>query len=249
MWDMLNAFRKKKTEKGQRNEDLPENHEGLPDSDKPYGLCPRCNKQSSFDIIGCLPATFESSVLLKHDGTRDRLFYDRVVSMACRNCEQPTIVIEEQYINDKPSRDGISSGTVNWRGFFWWPFFNMSLDKSLPIRIQEIIREAKINYSTQCYRSSAVMSRRALEAIASEKGEAKGNLFQKINNLRNNGVLDKNLGEWATEIRLIGNSGAHYDPINDVSKDDANQIILFIEELVKYLYVMPAEIQKRRAKK
>jgi hypothetical protein len=245
---MMDFFRRKKTEKGQRNEDLPEKHDGFPDSDKPYGLCPRCNKQSSFDAIGGLPATFEPGVVYKHGGTQDRLFYDRVVSLVCRNCLQPTIVIEEQYINDKLSRDGISTGTINWRGFFWWPFFNMKLDESLSEEIQQVLREAKINFSTQCYRSSAVMSRRALEAIASEKGEVTGNLFQKIKNLTNNGVLDKNLGEWATEIRLIGNSGAHHDPIDDVNKEDANQILLFIEELIKYLYIMPAEIQKRRAK-
>jgi len=60
------------------------------------------------------------------------------------------------------------------------------------------------------------------------------------------GILDKNLGDWATEIRLIGNSGAHFYPIKDVDKHDAEQIILFIEELIKYVYVMPSEIAKRR---
>jgi Domain of unknown function (DUF4145) len=246
---MLNFFRNKKTEKGQRNEDLPESNEEFPDSDKPYGLCPRCNKQSSFDILGSLPATFDSGIIVHQNGTNSRDFYDRVTSFQCRNCQQPVIVLEEQFINDKPRREGMTGGTINWRGFFWWPFFSLKMNEVIPIEIQEILKEAKITYSTECYRSSAVMSRRTLEAIATDKGENKGVLAKRIQNLIDKGILDKNLGEWATEIRLIGNSGAHYDPINEVNKADANQIILFIEELIKYLYIMPSEIEKRRQKK
>jgi len=39
-------FFKDKTRKGKRGEDLPELHEGLPDSHRPSGLCPPCGKQS-----------------------------------------------------------------------------------------------------------------------------------------------------------------------------------------------------------
>lgn len=64
--------------------------------------------------------------------------------------------------------------------------------------------------------------------------------------MRSSGKLDNNLVDWATEIRLIGNEGAHFDPIKDVEEHDANQIIMFIEELIKYVYILPAEIDKRR---
>ena len=90
------------------------------------------------------------------------------------------------------------------------------------------------------------MSRRTLEAITVDKGESEGVLAKRIKNLISKGILDKNLGDWATEVRLIGNSGAHFDPITDVEKEDANQIILFIEELIKYIYVMQAEIARRK---
>ena len=246
---MMNFFNRKNTEKGQRKEDLPEQNDGFPDSEKPYGLCPRCNKQSSFDSLGNLPATFSSAIRVSQYIENQRVFYDRVTALECRNCNQPVIVIEEEYAGGKPVKDGNSSGSVSWKGFFWWPFSNIKLSQDVPEKIQKILQEAIITYSTQCYRASAVMSRRALEAITVDKGESNGVLSKRIKNLKNNGILDKNLGDWATEIRLIGNTGAHFDPIDDVDKEDANQIILFIEELVKYIYVMPAEIAKRRNKK
>jgi hypothetical protein len=245
---MFSLFSSKKTVKGQRNEDLPENNNGLPDSTMPYGLCPRCNKQSSFEILGSLPATFDSGYMISADGKKSKPFFDRVTSLECRNCNQPVIVIEEEFIGDVPRREKHSGGQITWKGLFWWPFSDMNISSEIPLDISKILLEAKIAYSVQCYRASAVMSRRTLEAITVEKGEANGILAKRIENLKAKGILDKNLTDWSTEIRLIGNTGAHFDPISDVAKTDANQIILFIEELIKYVYIMPAEIAKRRKK-
>jgi hypothetical protein len=245
---MFNFFSDKKTVKGQRNEDLPENNNGLPDSTMPYGLCPRCNKQSSFEILGSLPATYESGFMISPDGKRSKPFFDQVTSLECRNCNQPIIVIEEKFVGGIPAREKLSSGSVTWKGLFWWPFSNMNISNEIPLDISKILLEAKITYSAQCYRASAVMSRRTLEAITVEKGEVNGRLAERIENLKAKGILDKNLADWSTEIRLIGNTGAHFDPISDVAKEDAKQIILFIEELIKYVYIMPAEIAKRRNK-
>jgi len=235
-----------KTKKGQREEELPQDHDGFPDSNTPYGLCPRCNKQSSFDILGSLPATFDSGYIVSQNGPNRRTLIDQVTSLECRNCHQPVIVIEQEYVGDTPSNKKHSLGQINYRGLFWWPFQGMELSSDIPDIIQKILQEAKISYSAQCYRASAVMSRRTLEAITVDKGESEGVLAKRIKNLISKGILDKNLGDWATEIRLIGNYGAHFDPIKDVEKEDANQIILFIEELIKYAYVMPAEIARRR---
>ncbi len=237
-----------KNKKGQREEELPQDHDGLPDSNTPYGLCPRCNKQSSFDILGNLPATFASGFITGPSGQNSRPLIDRVTSMECRNCHQPVIVIEQEFVDDTPSNKNHSGGYINYRGLFWWPFQGMELSSDVSEVIQKILQEAKITFSAQCYRASAVMSRRTLEAITVDKGESDGVLAKRIQNLISKGILDKNLGDWATEIRLIGNTGAHFDPINDVEKEDANQIILFIEELIKYLYFMPAEIARRRKK-
>lgn len=245
---MMNLFGSKKTIKGSRNEELPEQNDGFPDSNKPYGLCPRCNKQSSFESLGSLPATFDTTVIISSDGNHRRDYYDRVTSLLCRNCNQPVIVLEEQLIGDKPVRDGISSGSISWQGFFWWPFPDIKCSIEVPEIIQKIMIEARVTYAAQCYRSSAVMARRALEAITVDKGETEGKLFQRIKNLVTDGKIDKNLGEWATEIRLIGNSGAHYDPGDDVEKEDANQILMFIDQLINFVYILPSAISKRRNK-
>jgi hypothetical protein len=48
--------------KGKSGEPLPEANDGPPDSHRPSGLCPRCDKQSSFEATGHLPITFDGGM-------------------------------------------------------------------------------------------------------------------------------------------------------------------------------------------
>jgi Domain of unknown function (DUF4145) len=58
------------------------------------------------------------------------------------------------------------------------------------------------------------MARRTLEAIAAEKGEVKGVLAERLKNLAASGVLVPRLADWAKEVRLVGNAGVHFDPMD-----------------------------------
>jgi hypothetical protein len=58
-------FRGKKYSVGKTGEKLREKHEGLPDSTLPHGLCPRCQKQSSFEVGTPQPLTFEPERFLR----------------------------------------------------------------------------------------------------------------------------------------------------------------------------------------
>ena len=90
------------------------------------------------------------------------------------------------------------------------------------------------------------MARRTLEAITVDKGETTGILADRLKNLAAKGALVQTLADWAKEVRLVGNLGAHFDPIKNVSKDDAEQLVTFVRELLKYLYELPAELKRRR---
>jgi hypothetical protein len=236
----------KKQSKGSRKEPLPEPHEGLPDTDTPYGICPRCQKQSSFQLIGTLPATFDGGYIQEKYGQDTPTLIDRVASLVCRNCNQPVIVVEEEWVGDFRKVDGAGSGPVHYKGIFWWPVLGMSLSKDVPILIAGAYSESLQAFQANCFRASAVMARRTLEAISEDLGQRAGPLYQRIENLTKAGKLHSSLSEWAHEIRLIGNAGAHFDPITDVPKEDAEQILKFLAELVKFIYELPAGIKKKR---
>lgn len=92
------------------------------------------------------------------------------------------------------------------------------------------------------------MARCALEGIVVDQGEAKGPLVQRLRNLVAKGVLLPTLADWSKEVRLLGNDAVH-DLAVDVSMEDASQLVEFIRELAKYLYVLPHDLQKRLGKK
>ncbi len=241
-------FGGKKRSLGRTGEKLPEKHEGLPDSTLPQGFCPRCEKQSSFDLIGSQPITFDpDSYFAERDGTRIPVHLDRASALYCRNCRQGIVVVEEQHVAGRSWRETRSGGgEITWRGIHWWPGAGAQVSADVPADIAEAFGEAARALQAECPRASASMARRTLEAITVEKGETTGVLADRLKNLTMKGVLVPALAEWAKKVRLVGNVGAHFDPLNCVSKRDAEQLISFVRELLKYLYELPAELARRR---
>lgn len=235
-------------EKGKRGEKLPQKHEGLPDSFRPYGLCPRCNKQSSFEITGSQPVTFDSLLIVHDTGETEPLVIDQATVFICRNCKQGTLVIEEEWVGESPKKSSKGGGPITYRGIHWWPLPDSNISEDVPSSISEVFAEASHCLYSNCPRASVVMSRRTLEAITQDKGELNGTLAERLNALSQRNILHPTLSEWAKEIRMIGNLGAHYDPINTVSMEDAKDLLAFVRELLKYLYELPAELSRRRKK-
>ncbi|MBI2883455.1 MAG: DUF4145 domain-containing protein [Candidatus Methylomirabilis oxyfera] len=241
-------FDRKKTT-GKRGEPLPYNHDGPPDSARPSGLYPRCEKQSSFDYVQSLPLTFDGGCIIGRGEPNIPTFHERATVLICRNCYQGVAVLEEQWTGEHRSIERQGGGTISWKGFHWWPLVGASLHKAIPPSISSALNEVVLALSANCPRAAAVMARRTLEAIATDKGEGNGTLAQRLSNLSTKGFLHVTLADWAKEVRLIGNVGAHFDPISDISLDDARQLIDFIRELTKFLYVLPYELNERRTAK
>jgi hypothetical protein len=243
--------RAKKRSLGKQGEKLPEKRDGLPESGLPHGLCPRCQKQSSFDVGPPQAVTFDPDVVLvEHSGSRSPLAVDQVSVLYCRNCKQGIVVVEEQCVADRSWREEAEAkkggGAVTWRGIHWWPGADVEVSSDVPAQIAAVFQEAVRAAHADCPRASAVMARRTLEAITVEKGEATGTLADRLRRLASNGALVSTLADWAKEVRLVGNAGAHFDPIDTVSKKDAKELLVFVRELLRYLYELPAELVRRR---
>ena len=242
-------FRGTKRSIGKIGEKLPEENEGLPDSSLPHGLCPRCRKQSSFEVTEPAPVTFDPDMQLVPRGGAGRPeSVDQVCILYCRNCRQGIVVVEEQCLNGHSWREAKGmGGAISWRGFHWWPSPDAAVSGDVPSDISEVFQEAVRALHADCPRASAVMARRTLEAITVDKGETQGVLADRLRNLASRGVLLPTLADWAKEVRLVGNVGAHFDPINKVSKRDAEQLTAFVRELLKYLYELPAELNRLKS--
>src|SRR5262249_17307378 len=136
------SSRGKKKRTGPRDEVLPEQNDGLPDSERPSGLCPRCGKQSSFENLGSLPLTFDyKSYFQDGSGEVSQKRTARVTPLTCRHGRQGVAVVEEQGVGNKPAKH-LAGGDVSHRGIHWWPLPDVQSSPDIPAEIAAVFAEA-----------------------------------------------------------------------------------------------------------
>jgi hypothetical protein len=211
------------------------NPDTLPDSSDPTGPCPRCGRTSNFSYNGAYATKIDAVP------GAGQLVTEQVVVMTCMGCQEGTTVVEER-------EDG---GT--YRGVHWWPPPGaFSLDPAVPKTIRSAYDGGMHCLGAHCPRAAAVMFRRVLEAMVNDKGSAAAqtaadkNLAQGLKVMADEHVLQPALAEWATEIRVVGNVGAHLDPIKDVALDEARELARLTRQLLEYLYELPARVARNR---
>jgi hypothetical protein len=118
----------------------------------------------------------------------------------------------------------------------------------LPPAVQKAFVQAENNYPVDGHEESAgLMYRRSLElALGAKYPDLKGSLAENIKKLVSDGVLTSDLGQWATEVRLVGNDAAHAE---EVTKGDLEMMRGLAEAVLEYVWTLPTQVQQRRASK
>ena len=88
------------------------------------------------------------------------------------------------------------------------------------------------------------MCRKCIETMCTTLGANGRNLNDKLNNLYEAKKTDSRLLEWAQEIRLVGNFGAHEDDI--VTRRDARDTLDFTEYTLTYVFILTSRFDKYR---
>ncbi|GAC1040864.1 DUF4145 domain-containing protein [Rhizobium sp. No.120] len=116
----------------------------------------------------------------------------------------------------------------------------------LPDDVLKAFQQAETNFDLENHEeAAATMYRRALErALKFSHPALTGTLAAKIKTLVSNGELPRSLGDWADEIRLIGNDGAHDD---GVTREELKAARMFCDSFLRYLITLPTEVASRRA--
>jgi hypothetical protein len=183
--------------------------------------CPRCKVQTQFT---------------------NRVTYGYYQLWGCSVCGQ--IVY---YITNTGNAELVTAASIQDR----YPKIIPGLDKAIPQKITKDMIEAYICFDNKCFKASLTMMRRALQNAVRDKGAKGKTLYDEINNLADKHIITPDLKDWAHEIRELGKIGAHPDDdgLDEVTEKDAEDMLKFAEEFLKYTYVMPAQVMERRTKK
>lgn len=138
----------------------------------------------------------------------------------CNGCQQPVLVLNRgDRIYPKP----LPSPT----------------DPHVPENLASDLNEAKMCFAVNCYRACAAMARRCIQNACMAKGTKSNDLVAQIQELKQAGIITKDIEEWATVVRWVGNDAAHpgEDP---VTKKDAEDCLKLAEQFLHVIFVTPA---------
>lgn len=229
-----------------------------PDSTDPSGPCPRCGVVSNFTVAGQIGVTFNDHLFVETRGSgRERIPTELASLLECLGCHQRIVVVEEECLDGTPRRLGGTSGHITWRGIHWWPPPAAALlNSSVPSELREAYAEGLRCLGVHSYHAAVVMFRRTMEAIIDVRGSSQaktilashgpGKIAKAIKQMSTDGDLTKELGEWAHEVRNLGNDGGHWDPMSPVTAEDATALSELVSGLFEYLFVLPAKLSARR---
>lgn len=144
----------------------------------------------------------------------------------CNSCQSPVLVLndgERIYPSPLPS----------------------PTDQRIPKDLATDLNEAKMCFANEYFRACAVLGRRCVQMACQLKGAKKKELVGQIAELREQGIITKDIEEWATVVRWIGNDAAH--PNKDkVTRDDAHGCLTLAEQFLHVIFVTPAIAKARR---
>jgi Domain of unknown function (DUF4145) len=215
----------------------------LPTSADPTGPCPRCGPISNFTLRQGPFAIAYGGRQPDPSTGRAPITTERVVVLECPRCTECTVVIE---------RDVTPPGAEqNIVGLHWWPAPGATdLDPDVPEPVGSAFSEGMRALSANCPRAASVMFRGMLAAVVRDKGgeaaRQASQLIQQLKAMEREGTLHPSLVEWAAEIRLIGNAGAHPDELEQVDQAEAADLARLCRHLVTVVYETPARIRRAR---
>lgn len=213
---------------------MTSNPESLPESADLGGPCPRCGRIAAFEHPG------RGFTPLKPDGS------ERVIMLKCMGCQDSIVVIERRV------GPQVNGQAAVYEGIHWWPLPGLGdLDPDIPPQVGTAYSEGIRALSVKAARAAVVMFRGMLAQVVSDKGsaaaQAKHTLYDKLEQMSQDGSLHPSLVEWAREIRLIGNAAAHPDALDPVSDDEAADLARLCRQLLNVIYEVPARIARNRA--
>ena len=149
----------------------------------------------------------------------------KAILASCSQCHEPMLLGRECYGDDIWSDP--------WR---MYPVDRSRLSTAVPETLRSAYREAITCFNARAYTASAIMCRKVLEAAAAHLGIKERTLHRALERLKEDGRIDAQLHEWASELRAMGNEAAHGVDLV-VGRADAEDTIAFTEAIVDYLFV------------
>ena len=141
--------------------------------------------------------------------------------LKCPSCESPLLIDQDDIFYVTPHRI--------------YPPQEKVVSPNLPKPLQSSYGEAASCFKAKAYTATAIMCRKTLEGICAEHGVTGQNLVSALKQLKDQGIIENRLYEWADALRISGNEAAH-DVNVTIAAEDARDILEFTNALLEYVF-------------
>jgi hypothetical protein len=216
--------------------------DGRPSCD--YHMANENTKESPPIVVACghCDSTVAAVVVGQLAGEVDDPYDAYRISVArCPNCGGAIVALQ-----------GIQEdqlAQLDWgRATRVWPKPESDLNPNIPANIRATLEQARSTFQINAYDACAVMCRRAIEEIAKRFGAGGNSLYVQLEQLNDQLIIDEKMLDWAHELRLEGNRGAHASD-ERVSREDARDMLDFTETICNFVFVLSEKFSEFKRRK
>jgi hypothetical protein len=118
----------------------------------------------------------------------------------------------------------------------------------MPPEVELSYSEAMRCESAEAWLATAVMVRRTMEAVGKDFNPNARNLAEGLKAMFNLGAISNELMEWGTELRFLGNVGAHPGG-QRISHQDATDAMEFLAAIIETIYSLRPKFMAMRVRR
>ena len=195
-----------------------------------YDLCcPACRQVGSLQILG---DGHDVQFAIRDDPTGPWR-YVRWCLRRCPNsdCSNAVLVLGDN--------DGKVLGS-------WSPEIIDFDETKLPVSVSSSLDEVIACHASGCYRAAAIMIRRTLEDVCSDRNAPGPNLNARLAALAGKNIIPSELIEGLDKLRILDNDAAHIEAesYDQVGKDEVDTAIEVLELLLLAIYQYGAIVDR-----
>lgn len=193
--------------------------------------CPRC-------VVTYTVESLSNFVRNYSDDPVDRINYS---FCKCPGCESPILTSEYLEWNGATG--------VEWaKPKVLYPNSDFRINSVIPENIKSALEECIKCYKANSFTATVIMCRRTIEGFALEKDVKEKTLMKSIGKLKELGIINEQLEDWAQELRLVGNEAAHNIEI-EFTPLDAQDALDFTIAILDFTYSFKDKFDRFKERK
>jgi hypothetical protein len=158
----------------------------------------------------------------------------------CSQCSSPLLVKQEYEMTHEYDLEWGKPEKIYPNNLF-------HINPIIPEQLQKALLECIQCFRGHAYTATTIMCRRTIEGFCLLKGIREKSLDKSIQKLKENGVINDQLFEWANQLRLAGNEAAH-NIKSEFTDIDAKDVLDFTIAILDFTYSFKDKFDKFKAR-